>query len=104
MAVALGATVMSCVFAPPAFADAAAAAADRWAKSRGADKLRADRDFAVSWTRRYGAGRVFYTSFGHDKRAFIDKPRLLHMLAGLQYCLGDLDCPDSPSSDRRNVQ
>jgi type 1 glutamine amidotransferase len=58
----------------------------------------------VSWTRRYGAGRVFYTSFGHDKRAFIDKPRLLHMLAGLQYCLGDLDCPDSPSSKRRNVQ
>ncbi len=41
-------------------------------------------------------GRVFYTSFGHDKRAFIDKPRLLHMLAGLQYCLGDLDCPDTP--------
>ena len=75
---------------------ATAAAADRWAKSRGADKLRADRDFAVSWTRRYGAGRVFYTSFGHDKRAFIDKPRLLHMLAGLQYCLGDLDCPDTP--------
>ena len=62
----------------------------------GADKLRADRDFAVSWVRRYGEGRVFYTSFGHDKRAFIDKPRLLHMLAGLQYCFGDLDCPDAP--------
>ena len=72
------------------------AAAERWAKSRGADKLRADRDFAVSWVRRYGEGRVFYTSFGHDKRAFIDKPRLLHMLAGLQYCFGDLDCPDAP--------
>ena len=43
-----------------------------------------------------GAGRAFFTSFGHDKRAFIDKPRLLHMLAGLQYCLGDLDCPDTP--------
>jgi len=75
---------------------ATAAAADRWAKTRGADKLRADKDFAVSWTRRYGEGRVFYTSFGHDKRAFIDKPRLLHILAGLQYCLGDLECPDEP--------
>ena len=75
---------------------ATAAAADRWAKSRGADKLRADRDFAVSWVRRYGKGRVFYTSFGHDRRAFIDKPRLLHVLAGLQYCLGDLECPDAP--------
>ena len=71
-------------------------AADRWAKRLGADKLRADRDFAVSWTRPYGAGRVFYTSFGHDKRAFIDKPRLLHMLAGLQYCTGDLECGDAP--------
>jgi len=72
------------------------AAADRWAKSRGADKLRADGDFAVSWVRRYGEGRVFYTSFGHDRRAFVDRQRLLHMLAGLQYCIGDVSCPDSP--------
>lgn len=75
---------------------ATAGAADNWAKSYGADKLRADRDFAVSWVRRYGEGRVFYTSFAHDRRAFLDKARLLHMLAGLQYCLGDLNCPDAP--------
>ena len=75
---------------------ATAAAADRWAKTRRADQPRAARGCAGSWTRRAGAGRVFYTSFGHDKRAFIDKPRLLHILAGLQYCLGDLDCPDTP--------
>ncbi len=71
-------------------------AADAWAKRCGPDKLRSDRDFAVSWTRHYGSGRVFYTSFGHDKRAFMDAPRILHMLAGLQYCLGDLDCSDAP--------
>lgn len=73
-----------------------AAAAERWAKARGADKLRSDRDFAVSWVRAYGKGRVFYTSFGHDRRAFLDKGRLGHMLAGLQYCLGDLDGLDEP--------
>lgn len=53
-------------------------------------KLREDRDYAVSWIRTYGAGRVFYTSFGHDKRAFLDPARFGHVVAGLQYCLGDL--------------
>ena len=53
-------------------------------------KLREDRDYAVSWTREYGKGRVFYTSFGHDSRAFLDPVRLRHIIAGLQYCLGDL--------------
>ena len=71
-------------------------AAESWGKRVGADKLRADRDFAVSWVRSYGEGRVFYTSFGHDRRAFMDKARLLHILAGLQYCLGDIDCEDVP--------
>jgi len=71
-----------------------AAAAENWKKAK--RWLREDGDFAVAWVRRYGAGRVFYTSFGHDKRAFCDKARLHHMLAGLQYCLGDLDCADAP--------
>ena len=58
--------------------------------------LRADGDFAVSWVKAYGAGRVFYTSFGHDRGAFLDEARLGHVLAGLQYCLGDLAAPDAP--------
>ena len=53
-------------------------------------KLREDRDYAVSWIRDYGAGRIFYTSFGHDKRAFLDPARFGHIVAGLQHCLGDL--------------
>lgn len=71
-----------------------AAAAKKWKDAK--RWLRDDGDFAVAWVRRYGQGRVFYTSFGHDRRAFLDKARLLHMLAGLQYCLGDLDCADAP--------
>ena len=74
--------------APTAAAAAHWREAGRW--------LRDDGDFAVSWVRRYGAGRVFYTSFGHDRRAFCDRARLRHMLAGLQYCLGDLPCEDAP--------
>ncbi|MGN0853526.1 MAG: ThuA domain-containing protein [Kiritimatiellia bacterium] len=76
--------------------DVSDAATARAAEGHGAGAIRADRDFAVSWTRPFGAGRVFYTSFGHDRRAFLDPARLGHMLAGLQYCLGDLDCPDAP--------
>ena len=59
---------------------------------------REDKDFAVSWIRPYGEGRVFYTSFAHDKRAFLDKARLWHILDGLQYTLGDLKADDKPAA------
>jgi len=58
---------------------------------------RADKDFAVSWIRSYGEGRVFYTSFAHDKRTFLDPARLGHILDGLQYTLGDLIADDKPA-------
>lgn len=58
---------------------------------------RDDKDFAVSWIRPYGKGRVFYTSFGHDQRAFLDKARLAHILDGIQYALGDLKADDTPA-------
>ncbi len=56
---------------------------------------RTDNDYAVSWIRPYGAGRVFYTSFAHDKRAFLSKATLWHILDGLQYTLGDLKADDA---------
>jgi len=59
---------------------------------------RTDKDYAVSWIRPYGDGRVFYTSFAHDKRAFLDKARLWHILDGLQYALGDLKADDKPAA------
>ena len=61
-----------------------------WAKRFGPGSTRADHDYAVSWTRTVGKGRIFYTSFGHDRGAFLDRARLHHMFAGLQYALGDL--------------
>ena len=67
-----------------------AAAVDRWKSTRyGREKWRADRDHVVSFTKTYGRGRVFYTSFGHDARAFCDA-RFAHMVLGLQWTLGDL--------------
>ena len=57
---------------------------------------REDRDFAVSWIRREGAGRVFYSSLGHQYEIFTDPAILRHWLAGIQYALGDLTAEDGP--------
>ncbi|MCL1921536.1 MAG: ThuA domain-containing protein [Kiritimatiellaeota bacterium] len=54
-------------------------------------------DYAVSWVRPYGKGRVFYTSFAHDQRAFLDKAVLFHILDGVQYAIGDLKADDTPA-------
>lgn len=62
-----------------------------WNKTFGEGSTRADHDYAVSWIRDYGKGRIFYTSFGHDRAAFLDRERLYHMFAGLQYVLKDVD-------------
>lgn len=59
---------------------------------------REDMDLAMSWIRRYGDGRVFYTSFGHNPSLFWDERILGHMLAGVQYALGDLQADDTPSA------
>ncbi len=58
----------------------------------------ADRDFAMSWIRRHGEGRVFYSSLGHNPALFWDAAILQHFLAGIQFALGDLDADASPSA------
>jgi type 1 glutamine amidotransferase len=62
---------------------------------------RADRDFAVSWVREEGAGRVFYSSLGHRFEIFTDPTILRHWLAGIQYALGDLEADATPRSRPR---
>jgi len=56
-----------------------------------------DLDFPVSWVKRYGQGRVFYTFLGHNKSTYTDPKLLEHFLAGLQYAIGDLPADDTPS-------
>jgi type 1 glutamine amidotransferase len=61
------------------------------------DFPRADHDYGLSWIRREGKGRVFYEAHGHDEKIYAIKPMLEHVLAGVQYALGDLKADDSPS-------
>ena len=57
---------------------------------------RQDRDFAVSWVKRYGQGRVFYGMFGHTGAPFEDAAVVRFYLDGIQYALGDLEAVDRP--------
>ena len=58
---------------------------------------RTDHDYALSYIRREGQGRVFYEAHGHAERNYAVTPLLEHVLAGVQYALGDLKADDSPS-------
>jgi type 1 glutamine amidotransferase len=50
----------------------------------------------VSWIKRHGKGRVFYSSPSHNAQS-MDSPELLqYFLDGMQYVVGDLKCDDSP--------
>ncbi|NIP28582.1 MAG: hypothetical protein GWN67_28015 [Phycisphaerae bacterium] len=51
---------------------------------------RPDKDYAVSWVRTYGKGRIFYTTLGHDAATYWNPVFLQHLLAGVQYAIGDL--------------
>lgn len=63
-----------------------------------------DKDFPMSWIRRYGNGRVFYCGLGHGPAVFWNAPMLEHMLAGIQYALGDLPANDAPSGKVRTAE
>jgi uncharacterized protein len=58
---------------------------------------RPDHVYPVSWIRRYQKGRVFYTSIGHMPETFTTPSLVGHILAGVQYALGDLDADASPN-------
>lgn len=59
---------------------------------------RDDDDFAVSWVRGYGEGRVFYCSLGHREDIFWNPAILQHYLDGVQFALGDLEADVTPSA------
>jgi len=58
---------------------------------------RADKDNAIAWIKRFGKGRVFYCSLGHNNDVYWNKAVVAHYLAGIQYALGDLKVDDKPS-------
>jgi type 1 glutamine amidotransferase len=57
---------------------------------------RTDSDYGLSWIRREGEGRLFYEAHGHSERVYAIRPWLEHVLAGVQYALGDLQADDTP--------
>ena len=56
------------------------------------------REVPVSWIRKAGDGRVFYTNFGHREETFQHPVILQHMLDGIQYALGDLEADATPTA------
>ena len=57
---------------------------------------RSDSDYALSYIRREGTGRVFVEVLGHDESIYKLAPMLAHILAGVQYAIGDLPANDTP--------
>jgi type 1 glutamine amidotransferase len=55
---------------------------------------RTDKDFAVSWTRDFGKGRMFYTALGHEAAVWKDPRFQQHLVGGIRWATG------SPSSSR----
>lgn len=51
---------------------------------------RTDGDFAVSWIKTSGQGRVFYCSLGHREEIYWNPMMLKYYLAGIQFAIGDL--------------
>jgi len=59
---------------------------------------RPDQDYAVAWIKTYGKGRTFFNSLGHTEVFYTDQRFTTHLLAGIQYILGDLDADATPSA------
>jgi uncharacterized protein len=64
---------------------------------------RTDHDYALSYIQREGNGRVFIEVLGHDESIYKMPSMLAHILAGMQYALGDLQADDAPSGVRTRL-
>ncbi|MPZ19126.1 MAG: hypothetical protein GEV06_14605 [Luteitalea sp.] len=60
--------------------------------------LRPDNDYGLSWIKGYGKGRVFNCALGHTTTMFMTRPLAEHVLAGIQFVLGDLEADTTPSA------
>ena len=83
-----------------------------YAKMSDADKAlesnasaRTDGDYGLSWIRRDGFGRVFYFALGHREDGIYRSAEMLqHLLAGMQYAIGDLKADDAHAPKRSASQ
>jgi type 1 glutamine amidotransferase/sugar phosphate isomerase/epimerase len=61
---------------------------------------RPDHDYGMSWIKSYGKGRVYCTPLGHTTILYTSQQWVQHMLAAVQFILGDLDADTTPSARR----
>ncbi len=57
---------------------------------------RPDQDYGLAWIKTYGKGRTYFTPLGHTDIFYTDRRWTQHLLAALQYILGDLDADATP--------
>ena len=50
---------------------------------------RGDADYALSWSKDHGKGKVFYTAFGHQPSVWKDPKFQTHLIAGLKWAMGE---------------
>ncbi len=62
---------------------------------------RKDGDYAISWCREEGKGKVFYTSFGHDPKVWKDEKFHAHLFGGLKWATGELKGDATPSGAKK---
>jgi len=60
--------------------------------------FREDNDYALAWVRQYGRGRIFYCTIAHNPYVFWDTKMLQFYLAAVQFAMGDLPAPMTPSA------
>ncbi|MEX0275605.1 MAG: ThuA domain-containing protein [Flavobacteriaceae bacterium] len=50
----------------------------------------------IAWIKKYGKGRLFYSSASHNAQSYENTGLLTFLLDGLRYTSGILECDDSP--------
>jgi len=63
-------------------------------------------DFALTWVKSHGQGRIFNTSFGHMANLYSNPQTLQFYLDAIQFATGDLEAPTAPRAsrpERKNV-
>jgi type 1 glutamine amidotransferase len=59
---------------------------------------RPDQDYGLAWIKAYGKGRTYFTPLGHTNIFYTDPRWTQHLLAAIQYILGDLEADATPSA------
>jgi type 1 glutamine amidotransferase len=66
-----------------------------------AKDTRKDGDYAISWCKEEGKGKVFYTALGHDNKVWKDEKFQKHLFGGLKWATGELPGDATPSGAKK---